>query len=324
VGQRAFVVHGQAELPELRLRSGDVLCASDQPGQGALEVFQPLSPGHPMLGREVDGRLHSLPANLPCSAARWSSVGAVCAVLRRGLWDPASLRSGVGPLPEAPACSSADAPLRSLCVRIPSAALALARRDRPEWLGRSLQLRQEPGGSVLVFPGATAGRQSGRAAAVTEGSLPSEPDGWSDPEQLPRLADALAHLLGPGAQVELVSAVELRVSVQRQLSLLHAERLARQLAGQLRLPLCLAVADTAAQARALAAMLQPDQLFFQLPGSPFQVAEAPCTLPGFDLPRRAPRPASVAPAALGRAPRVAAASGRHSPQLSLFDDCEAA
>jgi hypothetical protein len=311
LGDSAFVAHGDASLPGLRLRNDDVLCVSSELGEGGLQVLAPPSAGHPMLGHRRRGQLRSLPADLPCSEDFWGPVGSVRAVWRRELSAslPASLGAASAPDAEAPARS------RALCVRVPQAALALVRAERPELMGAPLQAAPQPGGTVLVFPG------SDRAAA---------PVAQANARQLQGLADRLVLALGMGAEILAVSAAEVVVGVRRAIDLPEASLLSRALMRQLRLPLAVAVAEQFPQALEAVRSLGGDQLLFLLP-EPTQAQAAAARAPRAVV---APRPAAPAPAPrptllpsppaprLREQPRARPAQG--AVQLALFERAEAA
>ncbi len=313
VGERAFQAHGHASVAGLSLRTGDVLCAAAAAPLGGVQVLEPRTPGHPMLGHQHRGELRGLPANLPCSDALWSPVGAVRAVWRR------ELSSSAGPIaPTHPAVVGGGASRRSLCVRLPQAALALVRAEQPELRGRPLQASAQPGGTVLVFPGA---------------QLEGQPLAQASSAALSGLAAQLLEALGAGAELRVVSAREILVTAHRELDLAGATHLARSLSRRLRLPLAVAVADDQEQAAELARALGEDQLLWLLPPS---AQAAPAAQPSPE-----PRPAAVVapdprPVFAGAAPRPAASawpsvrrraahSGSAAPaQLSLFAPAEAA
>lgn len=246
-GQWAYLAHGDASLPDLSVRSGDLLCVSADLAGGPVQVLEPQSPGHPMLGHRPQGQLRSLPANLPCSDALWAPAGSVVAIWRRGF----SASSGLAPLGSS--CSTpqaAPALRRAVCVRVPQAALALVRSQRPELMGAQLQAAPQPSGTVLVFPGSAA---------------QARPVGQASQRELQALADQLALALGPGARVHAVSGAEVCLTAWRDLDLPGAALLARSIARQLRLPLAVAVADSPSQALDIAGSLGGDQLLFLFP-----------------------------------------------------------
>lgn len=315
LGQRAYLAHGDASLSQLSVRSGDVLCVATDHGDEGLEVFEPRSPGHPMLGRRSGTDLRSLPADLPCSSSLWVPVGAVAAIWRRGF------ASQPGPATAAPAPSSSAPLRRAVCVRLSQPALALARADHPHLMGAQLQAAPQPGGSVLVFPG------SGDAQPVAQASA----------ADLQALADQLALLLGPGARVVEASPAGITVTAWRQLSLPMATLLARSAARQLRLPISVVVADSLEQAQGLAGGLGGEQLLWLVPpaGRVSSVASASVAVaPSCPAPVPAP-PALVpapAPSELPRprasawpTPHPSSADPQHGVvQLSLFDHAHAA
>jgi len=305
VGEWAFPAHGDATLPALSLRSGDVLCVSDDLPEGSVEVLRPRSPGHPMLGHRRRGQLRSLPADLPCSDSLWAPVGSITAVWRRGL------SASVAPL--AASSGAASATQRAVCVRVPQAAVALVRAEQPELLGAQLQAAAQPGGTVLVFPGSASD-----ARPVAQAST----------QQLRELAERIAQALGPDARVHTASAAELVVCASRALDLAGAERLQRSLARQLRIPIAVAVAADEAEAVSAARSLGADQLLFVLPvPEPAstaavrpRVAAAAVTAPAL-VPAPAPSWPAREPAPRRRARRPAAAG---AVQLGLFERAEAA
>jgi len=279
---------------------------------GALEVLEPLSSGHPMLGRTHDGQLRALPADLPCSSDFWASAGGVSAVWRRGLWQPdassIALRSATSARPGAVAV--APPRRRALCVRVPAAALALARSQRPEWLGSPLQSAPSTGG-VLVFPGSEPAQTDHPQATDVQ------------PAQLVALAKQLVDVLGSGADIKRADAEEVVITAHRSLHLSRAAALLRRLSGRVRLPVSIAVADSPETAFALANSLGAGQLLF-VP----RVA-AHHSLVGQVA---APTPAPAAPVAGVAGGTSLVASVRTEPpegapeavQLSLFDRLEAA
>ncbi len=312
VGQAAYQAHGDASLPELEVRSSDVLCVSPGSAGGAIQVLEPQTPGHPMLGHRPNGKLRSLPANLPCSDSLWAPVGSVVAIWRRGL------SSQPGPAPLGIAGHGGSIPTRrAVCVRIPQAALALVRAEHPELMGAQLQAAPQPGGTVLVFPGSAAS-----ARPVAQASA----------HDLQNLADQLALALGPGAVIQSVSAAEVSVTIQRELDLAGASVMARSIARRVRLPLAVAVADTDTQALQLAGSLGGDQLLFLLPPAASKPVASPAAFRLGSAPvlqASAPRP----PALVSSAPAAWAGAASSSPrrpaqpgavQLSLFDRAEAA
>jgi hypothetical protein len=317
VGQRAFVAHGHAGLSQLAVRSGDVLCVATHPAGAGLEVFEPRSPGHPMLGRRSGADLRSLPADLPCSSSLWVPVGAVAALWRRGF------ASQPAPSVSLPASTpAAVAPLRrAVCVHLSQPALALARADHPHLMGAQLEAAPQPGGSVLVFPG------GGDAQPVAQASA----------RDLRALADQLAQLLGPGARVVQATPAGITVTAWRQLTLPMATVLARSMARQLRLPISVVVADSLPQAQGLVGTLGGEQLLWLLPPVASARVAAPAAVPAA-LPHPAPAPPALVPAPappqLPR-PRVSAWPTPHPSrvaadpqpgalQLSLFDHAHAA
>jgi hypothetical protein len=289
VGHRAYQSHGQAVLGGQRVCSGDLLCVDSQRRDG-VEVFEPLSPGHPMLGHRPDGELRSLPADVPCSSSVWAPAGAVVAVLR----SVASARvgEGVACLPQ-PAAAPGR---RALCLRLPQAALALVRSERPELMGRRPAQRDQRDG-VLVFPGAAASAQA-----------------------LGELAAQLAALLGPGATVEQASSDELRITAWRALDLTSATQLLRSLGRRIRIPLSLAVADDLHSARQLAGSLEQDQLLFALAAGPSRrgAAALPAQVQGW------PWPMDTMDAPVHRAASRPAPGQPGAVQLGLFDQAHAA
>ncbi len=308
VGRWAFTAHGDALLPGVSVRSNDVLCVSAGPDAGALQVLEPQTPGHPMLGHRYRGELRTLPANLPCSDSLWSPVGSVTAIWRRGL-------SSLG-RPSSPAAPSAASPRRAVCVRVPQAALALVRAERPELMSTQLQAAPQPGGTVLVFPGSATD-----AAPVAQATA----------RQLQELADSVALALGPGAQIQSVSASDVCVTAWRSLDLSAASRMARSLVRKLRLTLSVAVADSPEAALQHALSLGGDQLLYALPpqpgASPVQAPVAQAVRPvAASRPSLVPRRPPVwvgAPAAPQRpVPMPSAVEG--TAQLGLFDRAEAA
>jgi hypothetical protein len=310
LGQRAYLAHGDASLPQLLVRSGDVLCVSTDQAEDGLEVFEPRSPGHPMLGQRAGAELRSLPANLPCSGSLWASVGAVAAIWRRGFASQ----------PSTPASASqpSAAVRRALCVRLPQPALALARAEHPHLMGAQLQASPQEGGSVLVFPGR---------------DLDAAPVAQASARELSALAEQLAALLGPGSRVVEASADQIVVTAWRELSLPMATLLARSMARQLRLPISVVAAQGLEQAQLLAGGLGPDQLLWLVPppARPAVVAAAP-------RPVAHRRPALVPAPVPPELPRASASAWPSPPaisdgkpasqpgavQLGLFDRAEAA
>ncbi len=303
-GQRAFQAHGHASLPSLQVRSDDVLCVSTDLARGAVLVLEPQSPGHPMLGHRSRGELRSLPADLPCSDSLWQPVGSVAAVWRRGLSSiPADI--GVG----ADASPAVGLPHRAVCIRVPQAALALVRAERPELMSAQLRAASQPGGDVLVFPGAAAA-----ARPVAQASM----------SQLRELAQQLAQALGSTASVQSVSASELCVTARLPVDLAGADRLARSLSRRLRLPLALAVADSADAALSAASSLGADQLLWVLPPTPRAESRRPsaAAVRPVLVPPPVPTWSPAVPAPRRRSATPAAAS--ESVQLGLFERSEAA
>ena len=231
VGERGFLVQGEVQLPEGWLKSSDILCVVDPdtdatPPRG-LAVLEPRTPGHPMLGRAASNALAGLPSGLPCDRARWRVGGTVRAIWRRGLWR--------GPAP-AEAGSASGTP-RFVHVRVPQAALALARSLR------------EP--------------------------RPGVPVALADPFASSRLADDLAARLGPTARIERHDPVEVRVQAWLPVSPASAAALAREISGQFRVAVSVAVADHPDDARAGAEALGPDEFLWGVPGRRFWVFRAP-------------------------------------------------
>jgi hypothetical protein len=312
VGRAAFVALGDASLPGLTLRSNDVLCVSPELFDGGIQVLQPPSAGHPMLGHRRRGQLRSLPADLPCAEDFWAPVGSVRAVWRREL--SASLPLDLSAASVQPEAGS-PGERRALCVRVPHAAITLVRAERPELMGAPLQIAPQPGGTVLVFP------DRGQAAA---------PVAQASPRQLRALADGLALSLGVGAEILAVSADEVVVGIQRSIDLPRASILARSLMRQLRLPIAVAVADRLPQALEAARTLGGDQLLYLLP-EPTQAQTAAALAPRIPMGARpaarasAPPPASLASApALRSRPRPQAPPAQGAVQLALFERAEAA
>jgi len=311
VGQWAFTAHGDALLPDVVVRSNDVLCVSADPAGGSLQVLEPQTPGHPMLGHRFRGELRTLPANLPCSDSLWSPLGSVAAIWRRGLSSLPTLGR-----PVSPSEPSSTAPRRAVCVRVPQAALALVRAERPELMSTQLQVAPQPGGTVLVFPGSAAD-----SAPVAQASA----------RQLQALADQIALALGPGAQVQSVSASDVCVTAWRALDLPAASHLARSLTRKLRLTLSVAVADSPELALQHALSLGGDQLIFALPAQP---GASPALAPSSaaarpiapSLPSLVPSqpPVWVGAPSSPRSPVVVPPAAVGAVQLGLFDRAAAA
>ncbi|MFH1468562.1 MAG: hypothetical protein ABIO70_29500 [Pseudomonadota bacterium] len=313
VGRQAFLAHGEARLPGLLLREGDVLCVGGPAAPGAVEVFAPVVAGHPMLGQVVRQQLRSLPGGIPCATRHWESLGALQAVWR-SLGEP--MPFGVAPRDGA----SPDPAPRIVCVRVPAPAVGLVRAAHPEWLGRPMQLVEDGPRPALVFPG-LGGSEPVPAAPPSASALDA-------------VAARIAEELGVGAEIEQASPTELRVVARLSLDLRAATALAHRLGRHLRLPLSLAVADDRHEARRLAWRLAPDQLLYVLPGGAAheraagEQADSEQAAP--ELPPRPPRvPAlSLAPVpppvpALRRALRLAPPV-EGPVQLSLFGGEEAA
>ncbi|MBN1335683.1 MAG: hypothetical protein JXB39_06955 [Deltaproteobacteria bacterium] len=285
VGERGFLVQGESRLAEGWLQPSDILCVvlpdTDASAPRGLAVLEPRTPGHPMLGRATSHSLAGLPSGLPCDRARWRVGGTVRAIWRRGLWR--------GPVPvdtESPPSSA-----RFVYVRVPQAALALARSLRPPRPGASLAL--------------------------------------ADPDASGRLAEDIAARLGPSARVERRDPVEVRVQAWLPVTPAGAAALAREISGQSRLAIALAVADHPDDARAGAEALGPDELLWGVPGRRFSVFRAPRTPAAPLASPLGPEPVAAVPPA-GAAPSVAEAGPAAPPtpggpvQLGLFDAQRAA
>jgi len=305
VGRRAFLAHGEARLPGLALREGDVLCVGEGGASGWPAVFEPVvTAGHPMLGHLVQQQLRSLPADMPCSTRHWAAVGPVLAVWRGlgGSDEPAPQGQVAAP---SPAPAAVPSPVRAVCVRLPAPGVALARAEHPEWLGRPVRVAGDGALVATGLAGATA------AAPVASAALRG-------------LAEQVAAELGAGAEVERADATEVRVTAAIAVDLRAVSRLGQRLRRRLRVPVCVAVADEVEVARRLSLALGTDELLFALP--PARVPSVAHPAPAAPASRAgAPAPVLVAPepprtAALrpGGRPRAASA------QLSLFDRLQAA
>jgi len=292
VGERGFLVQGETRLAEAWLQPSDVLCVvrpdTDATPPRGLAVLEPRTPGHPMLGRAAANALSGLPSGLPCDRGRWRVGGTVRALWRRGLWrGPAPVDTGNAP----------SVP-RFVHVRVPQAALALARSLRPPRPGASLAL--------------------------------------ADPDASGRLAEDIAARLGPTSRIERRDPVEVRVQAWLPLSAQGAAALAREISGQFRVAVAVAVADHPDDARAGAEALGPDEFLWGVPGQRFSVFRAPRPRPAGAAPE-APAPLLARAGAAPEAPapllaRVGAPAAPVRPegapagpvQLGLFDRQRAA
>jgi len=235
VGECGFLVQGETRLAEAWLQPSDVLCVvrpdTDATPPRGLAVLEPRTPGHPMLGRAASNALTGLPSGLPCDRGRWRVAGTVRALWRRGLWR--------GPAPVDP--GNAPSVPRFVHVRVPQAALALARSLRPP----------RPGTSVAL----------------------------ADPDASGRLAEDIAARLGPTARIERRDPVEVRVQAWLPLGAARAAVLAREISGRFRVAVAVAVADHPDDARAGAEALGPDEFLWGVPGQRFSVFRAPRSQP---------------------------------------------
>ncbi len=315
VGDLAFVAHGSASLPRVHISDGDILCVASSLTDPGLCVLGPRTYGHPMLGRRGRKGLLAEPSGLPASALRWQVTGIIIAVKRSA--STAWLANSHAR--DRSSSAQRASPERFVCVRIPQAALALARRNEPRLMGRPLVLfhaAPEPVAMHISVEASKLGISPGTPISRIRRDFPRVQLRPIDRAASRDLRAVLQGALGSNCDISVTP--EGGLHARARLPTGHENALFQGLSGWTRLPLATGIASTPAAALAAARRILPGESLEILPGfqqlcltglgQSSEASKAP-------LPSRQPSPGSPRPWL-----------SRHAPpeQLCLFQDLCAA
>lgn len=322
VGSGACRVLGGAVLPDIHLIEGDVLCVAPTPGPASLLLLEPLTWGHPMIGRRHGRGLRAEPSGVPCGLERWRAQGRVLAVWRRGLDRPAPAA-----LPDP--LSQGEPPAGNALayvLRVDSPAIALARGRAPHLTGKPMAIVGEPdpgADSPPLLHISTEARRRGLVPGMTASQarerLPHLALVPHPGRDLRALVDRLQSALSTPNRVLVADSDSILIVGEHTLAPHQLDAWARRLVRQARVPVSLTVAPQLPQALRAAGGPGPNELLVVLPGE--QAAPVHARAAASSLATPAGRSSSAhPPASAARSSRSSRPEPPGPRQLALFEE----